>query len=166
MPHHPAPNSATGKPLHAGFWLGKNLSDCFRFGGRGLGQEASEQGPWRQGAWAIRVKDHWAIWIRSGLLSQVWCLDARFWSPKRTHFSKLCLMGWSWEAWGWVSVWFGQVLTRVLHVLAKGFPRFCLEWTSYEGRCWTKKFKIWPGPNNPKNVPRRSQEAPGPSQNL
>ena len=31
----PTPSSATGKPLNAGFWLGKNLSDCFRSGGRG-----------------------------------------------------------------------------------------------------------------------------------
>ena len=35
---------------------------------------------------AIRVKVHWAIWLRSGLLTQVWCLDARFWCQKRTHF--------------------------------------------------------------------------------
>ena len=36
----PTPNSATGKPLNAGFWFGKNLSYCFRSGGRGLGAEA------------------------------------------------------------------------------------------------------------------------------
>ena len=35
----PAPNSATGKPFNAGFWLWKNLSGCFRSGGRGLGAE-------------------------------------------------------------------------------------------------------------------------------
>ena len=35
---------------------------------------------------AIRVKVHWAIWLRSGLLTKVWCLDARFWYPKRSLF--------------------------------------------------------------------------------
>ena len=75
-------------------------------------------------ALAIRVKVHWAIWLRSGLLTKVWCLDARFWYPKRTFFWMLCLMVWSWEAWGLAKVGFGQVLTKVLQVLAKGFPYF------------------------------------------
>ena len=37
LENSPAPNSATGKPLNAGFWLWKNLSHRLRFGGRGLG---------------------------------------------------------------------------------------------------------------------------------
>ena len=53
--------------------------------------------------------------------------------PKKDPFvSKLCLIGWSWEAWGWVREGFGQVLAKVLHVLAKGLPTFYLEWVSYE----------------------------------
>ena len=74
-------------------------------------------------------------------------------------------MGWSWEAWGWVRVGVGQVLTKVLQVLAKGFPIFYLEGVSYEGRCWTKKFEIWPGPGNPKNVPTGPRRPPGPPKN-
>ena len=59
-------------------------------------------------------------------------------------------------------VGFGQVLTKVLQVLAKGFPIFYLEGVSYEGRCWTKKFKIWPGPENPKHVPQGPGRPPDP----
>ena len=39
---------------------------------------------------AIRVKVHWAIWLRSGLLTQIWYLGARFgcqiWVPKKDPF--------------------------------------------------------------------------------
>ena len=58
---------------------------------------------------------------------------------------------------------FGQVLTKVLQVLANGVPTFYLEGVSYEGRCWTEKFEIWPGPENPKKVPRGPRSPPGPA---
>ena len=85
--------------------------------GFGLGRTSLTAADLEAEALAVRVKVHWAIWLRSGLLTQIWYLDARFWCQKRTHFLKLFLMVWSWEAWGLARVGFGQVLTKVLHVL-------------------------------------------------
>ena len=48
-------------------------------------------------------------------------------AKKGPIFWKLFLMVRWWEAWGLARVGFGQVLTKVLHVLAKGFPIFYLE---------------------------------------
>ena len=72
---------------------------------QGLGPEPPQPGPPRFGTWMLDFG------------AQKWSL-----------FSKLSLMVWSWEAWGWVRVGVGQVLTNVLHVLAKGFPINYLKW--------------------------------------
>ena len=113
----PTPNSATGKPLHAGFWLGENLPDCLRFGGRGLG--GLGLGGRGLGHPCESPLGNLATvrFPHPGLVPD-------FGAKKGPILSKLCLMGWSWEAWGLVREGFGQVLTKVLQVLAKGFPIF------------------------------------------
>ena len=60
-----------------GFGLGKTSLTAADLEAEAEGLEAE--------ALAIRVKVHWAIRIRSGLLTKVWCLDSRFWFPKWTH---------------------------------------------------------------------------------
>ena len=52
---------------------------------------------------------------------------------------------------------FEQALTKVLQVLAKGFPIFyLLEVSLGGGICWTKKLKNWPEPKHPKMFPKVS----------
>ena len=76
-------------------------------------------------ALAIRVRVHWAILLRSGLLTQVWYLDARFWCQKRTLFFEVVpdvlVMGGLGKGWGggWMGSYkgfacFGQGVSHIL----------------------------------------------------
>ena len=83
---------ATGKPSKARFCHWKTLQrrilppENLPTPGFGFGKTSLTASDLEAEALAIRVKVHWAIWLRSGLLTKVWCLDARFWCQKRTLF--------------------------------------------------------------------------------
>ena len=87
----PTAGLATGKPSNAGFCQWKTLQrrilppENLSTPGIGLGQTSLTASDLEAEALAVRVKVHWAIWLRSGSLTQTWCLDARFWCQKRTH---------------------------------------------------------------------------------
>ena len=100
-----------------GFGLGKTSLTASDLEAEAEGLEAE--------ALAIRVKVHWPIWLRSGLLTQVWCLDARFWCQNRTHFFEVVPdglvlggLGLGWGG-GWMGSYkgfacFGQGVSHIL----------------------------------------------------
>ena len=157
-PPTPAEYSATGKPLNAGFWLGKNLSDCFRSGGRGRGLGGRGLGhpcesPLGNLA-TVRV-------AHPGLV-----LGCQIWVPKKTHFLELVPDGLVVEGLGigQGGVWAGAY--KGFACLGKGVSHILL----LTGKFWrgipdqtvwnlarTRKSQKWS---------QRSQEDPRPSQKI